>query len=80
MDEERPDPPPTGLGAWWDPIGAGMSVVMIQFMKGCVDGFASCAPVIDRDASRHQGNSGDHHDMPSEDEASPSICPFDPDK
>lgn len=41
MNEDRPVPPSTGLGAWWDPIGAEMSFVMMHFMNGCMDGFAS---------------------------------------
>jgi uncharacterized protein (DUF924 family) len=51
MNEDRPVPPSTGLGAWWDPIGAEMSFVMMNFIKACTGGFASRAPVTGEETS-----------------------------
>jgi uncharacterized protein (DUF924 family) len=52
MDEHRPVPPSTGLGAWWDPIGAEMSFVMMHFMKACIGACASRAPATGEETSR----------------------------
>jgi hypothetical protein len=52
MDEDRPVPPSTGLGAWWDPIGAEMSFVMMHFMKACIGACASRAPATSDETSR----------------------------
>jgi uncharacterized protein (DUF924 family) len=51
MNEERPVPPSTWLGAWWDPIGAEMSFVMMHFTRAYIDGLASCDPVSRREIS-----------------------------
>jgi uncharacterized protein (DUF924 family) len=51
MNEDRPVPPSTGLGAWWDPIGAEMSFVMMHFTRAYIDGLASCDPVSRREIS-----------------------------
>jgi hypothetical protein len=51
MNERRPVPPSTGLGAWWDPIGAEMSFVMMHFAKACIDGMASGVPVNRQETS-----------------------------